>query len=184
MSEFFIGQIMMTGFPYAQKFFAQCNGQTMAISQNQALFSLLGTQFGGNGVSTFMLPNLQGRTPVGAGQSMDGSWNPSPYPVGAVGGVENVTLDQTSIPMHNHAVNATTVAGTVNLPTTPSLYATCTPTGGGTESMYVPLKADTAVPLMATTVSAVGGGATHANMQPFRVINFNMALAGVFPSRN
>ncbi|WP_332676494.1 phage tail protein [Brevundimonas sp.] len=184
MSEFFIGQIMMTGFPYAQKFFAQCNGQTMAISQNQALFSLLGTQFGGNGVSTFMLPNLQGRTPVGAGQSMDGSWNPSPYPVGAVGGVENVTLDQTSIPMHNHAVNATTVAGTVNLPTTPSLYATCTPTGGGTESMYVPLKADTAVPLMATTVSAVGGGAPHANMQPFRVINFNMALAGVFPSRN
>jgi microcystin-dependent protein len=184
MSEFFLGQIMLTGFPYAQKYFAQCNGQTMSIAQNQALFALLGIQYGGNGVNTFMLPNLQGRTPVGAGQSMGGGWNPPPYPPGMVGGVESVTLDQSSMPMHNHAINATTAAGTATLPSTPSLYGAATLAAGGNESIYVPIAAGTPVPLLATTISTAGGNQPHPNMQPFRVINFNIALSGVFPSRN
>lgn len=184
MSEFYIGQIMMTGFPFAQKYFAQCNGQTLPVAQNQALFSLLGTQYGGNGSTTFMLPDLQGRTPVGAGQSVDGNWNPSPYPVGMIAGVENVTLDQSSMPTHTHAVNATVAAGTANLPTTPSLYATAAIAAGGNEAIYVPITSGTRVPLMATTVTTAGGGQPHANMQPYRVINFNIALQGIFPSRN
>lgn len=184
MSEFFLGQIMLTGFPYAQKYFAQCSGQTLGISQNQALFALLGTQFGGDGVNTFMLPDLRGRTPVGAGQSVDGAWNPPPYPVGAQGGAETVTLDQSAMPMHTHLVNATAAEGTTILPSTPSLYATATVAGGGTEAIYVPMTDGKLTPLMASTVSPVGAGQPHPNMQPFSVINFNIALSGVFPSRN
>lgn len=184
MSEFFVGQIMLTGFPYAPKYFAQCNGQTLAIAQNQALFALLGTQYGGNGINTFMLPNLQGRTPVGAGQSANSAWNPSPYPAGAVGGAENVTLDQTTMPMHTHGVAAATAAGTASLPNTPSLYGTAAIAAGGNEAIYAPMTAGMPVPLMATTVSVAGGGQPHPNMQPFKVINFNIALSGIFPSRN
>ncbi|MFN3536185.1 MAG: phage tail protein [Brevundimonas sp.] len=183
MSEFFMGQIMLTGFPFAPRNFAQCNGQTIAIAQNTALFSLLGTQFGGDGQNTFMLPDLQGRTPVGAGQSLDGAWNPSPYPVAMVGGVEQVTLDQNAMPMHSHMVNATTAAGTTSLPSTPSLYATATVSGGGNESIYVPMTSGTPVPLLETTVSRTGGNQPHPNMQPYRVINFNIAMFGIYPSR-
>jgi microcystin-dependent protein len=184
MSEFFIGQIMMTGFPYAPRYFAQCNGQTLAIAQNQALFALLGTQFGGNGVNTFMLPDLRGRTPVGAGQSTGGGWSPPPYPMAAMAGLENVTLDQSSMPTHLHGVNATDAAGTASLPSTPSLYGTATLASGGNESIYAAAAGGTPTPLMATTMSTAGGSQPHSNMQPFRVVNFNIALSGVFPSRN
>ena len=184
MSDFFVGQIMLTGFPFAPKFFAQCNGQTLSINQNQALYALLGVQYGGNGSTTFMLPNLQGRTPVGAGQSIGGGWNPTPYPMGGAGGAETVTLDQNAMPTHTHAVNATTAAGTATLPTTPSLYATATPATGGAESIYAPITAGTPVPLMATTITTTGSSQPHPNMQPFQVVNFNIALSGIFPSRN
>lgn len=184
MSAFFVGQIMLTGFPFAQKYFAQCNGQLLGISQNQALFSLLGTTYGGDGVNTFALPDLRGRTPVGAGQSVDPGWNPSPYPMGAIAGSENVTIDPTAMPLHTHGVNASGAAGTANLPTTPSIYATATPSGGGNESIYAPITSGTQVPLLPATVTTVGGNQPHNNMQPFRVINYNIAMSGVFPSRN
>lgn len=183
MSEFFLGQIMLTGFPFAQKFFAQCNGQTLSIAQNSALFSLLGNQFGGDGQTTFALPALQGRTPVGAGQSLDGGWSPAPYQVGLAIGSEQVTLDQNAMPLHNHMVHATAAAGTTALPSTPSLYATATVSGGGDEAIYVPMSGGTPIPLMPTTVSTFGGSQPHSNMQPYQVINFNIAMAGIFPSR-
>lgn len=185
MSEFYLGQIMMTGFPFAPKYFAQCNGQTLGISQNQALFALLGVTYGGNGSTTFMLPNMQGRTPVGYGQSIDGGWNPQPYPLGAIGGSETVTITQASMPTHNHPVNATSTSGTTSLPTDPSLYATSVNSGGGgNEPIYVPITAGTPVPLGPTTVSLAGAGMPHQNMQPYSVINFNIALSGIFPSRS
>lgn len=184
MSTFFVGQIMLTGFPFAQKYFAQCNGQILGINQNQALFALLGTQFGGDGSTTFALPDLRSRTPAGAGQSLDGGWNPSPYPVGLPAGTETVTLDVNSMPTHTHFVNATAAAGTAPLPTTPSLYATATTSAGGTENIYAPISSGTPVPLMATTISTTGGNQSHPNMQPYSVINFNIAMQGIFPSRN
>lgn len=184
MSQFFIGQIMMTGFPFPQKFFAQCNGQTMGIQQNQALFALLGVRYGGDGATTFNLPNLQGRTPVGAGQSVDGGWNPPPYPQGMIAGVESVTIDMASMPTHNHMINVTTAAGTATLPSSPSLYATATLSDGTNESIYVPQAAGQTVPLMATTVTPTGSSQPHPNMQPYQVINFNIALSGIWPSRN
>lgn len=182
MSEFFVGQIMMTGFGYAPRYFALCNGQTLSISQNAALFSLLGTQYGGDGRSTFKLPDLQGRTPVGAGPSAVGG--APPYPEGANGGVETVALGASQMPVHSHMVTALTGAGTVIFATTPSLYATATVTPSGTEPIYAAPSAGPLTPLLAATVSTVGTGQPHDNMQPFRVINFNIALAGIFPSRN
>ncbi|MFN3559089.1 MAG: phage tail protein [Brevundimonas sp.] len=184
MSEYFLGQIMMTGFPFAPKYFAQCNGQILGVSQNQALFALLGFTYGGNGQTAFMLPNMQSRTPVGYGQSADAGWNPPPYPWGAIGGVETVTITPDAMPAHNHPVNATRTAGTTSLPTDPSLYGTAVNSGGGgNESIYVPIAAGTPVPLGPTTVSLAGAGAPHQNMQPYSVINFNIALSGIFPSR-
>jgi microcystin-dependent protein len=175
MSDFFVGQIMMTGFGYAQKNFAFCNGQTLAISQNQALFSLLGTSYGGNGVSTFQLPNLQGRAFYGAGNSADGGWQPSPLPTGAVGGTETVTVTVPNLPIHTHLMGATTTAGG----NPRSVDNTLLGTAG--HNIYGP---PNGVQLALGTLQYAGGGAAHANMQPFQVINFNIALYGIFPSRN
>lgn len=177
MSEYFLGQIMLTGFGFAPRYFAQCNGQLLPINQNQALFSLLGTQFGGNGQTNFQLPDLRGRTPVGAGPSIDPAWQPAPYTQAAMFGVENVSLVQAQMPSHQHTVAATTTSGTVRVPTN-ALYG-----GVSGESIYGNAGSN-AVPLNPTLIQPTGSNTPHQNMQPYRVINFNIALSGVFPSRN
>ncbi len=180
MAEYYLGQIMMTGFNFAQKNFAMCNGQLLSIAQNQALFSLLGVTYGGNGTTNFQLPNLMGRTPVGQGRGPFGTNN-----LGQNGGVENVTLLLTQLPQHTHMFAANTAAGTTLTPSAaPGTYATATISGGGTESIYAPPASGPMVPLLPAAVSSVGGSLPHANMQPFEVINFNIALSGVYPSRN
>jgi len=177
MSEYFIGQIMLTGFNFAPRYFAQCNGQLMPISQNPALFSLLGTQYGGNGVNTFALPDLRGRTPVGAGNSADPGWQPAPYTQGAVFGVETVTLTQAQMPLHMHSFNGTTQAGTARNPSN-SVYG-----APASEALYA--AADSSlVGLASTQVQAAGSNLPHPNIQPCLTINFNIALNGIFPSRN
>ena len=176
MTEVFLGQIMLTGFAFAPKGFALCNGQLMAISQNQALFSLLGTAFGGDGRTTFALPNLQGRTPVAFGQSVDPAWQPSPYQQGETGGVENVTLLTTQLPTHNHQCNGTTSAGSQRNPTN-ALYGT------NTAALYAPASGPQ-VPLSPQSIAPVGGTQPHPNMQPYDVISYCIALSGIFPSRN
>jgi microcystin-dependent protein len=178
MTEVYVGQIMMTGFGFAPRSFASCNGQLLAISQNQALFALLGVQFGGNGSTNFALPNLQGQAPVGAGASVDPNWQPSPYVIGTVAGVESVTLLPTNLPTHTHLVGATTTPGTTTNPTN-NIFAAASVS---TEPVYG--AATQLVPLYSGTLAMNGGGVAHQNMQPFRVINFNIALSGVFPSRN
>jgi microcystin-dependent protein len=176
MSEVYLGQIMLAGFGFAPKNFALCNGQIMAISQNQALFSLLGTTYGGNGQTTFALPDLRGRTPVAFGQSADPNWNPSPYPLGQTGGVENVTLLGPNLPPHNHILNGTTSAGTQRNPRN-GLYGTTT------SPIYGPASG-TQVPLNPQTIAMDGGTQPHSNMQPYRAVTFCIALSGIFPSRN
>ncbi|WP_416057357.1 phage tail protein [Stenotrophomonas maltophilia] len=174
MTEVFIGQIMLTAFPFAPKGFALCNGQLLAIAQNQALFSLLGTQYGGNGTTNFALPDLRSRTPVGAGPSADGSWNPSPYTVGQAAGVENVTLLSTEVPSHSAVVNGTTTTGAVRNPTG-GLYGTSgSAIFGAASGPLVPLGG----------VGPGGGGQAHPNVQPYTTINFVIALVGIYPSRN
>ena len=104
MSEFFLGQVMMTGFNFAPKYWAQCNGQLLPIAQNQALFSLLGTQFGGDGINTFALPDLRSRTPTGYGSSVDSSWQPPAVQMGQAAGSENVTLLPSNLPARTTAM--------------------------------------------------------------------------------
>jgi microcystin-dependent protein len=181
MSEFFIGQIMMTGFNFAPKLWAQCNGQLLPINQNQALFSLLGTQYGGNGTTTFALPDLRSRTPIGYASSVDPGWQPPSVQIGQVAGVENVTLLSNNLPNHSHAVNASTTAGDNRIPST-RVFATSTNTAAPA-SLYAP-STGALVPLNAQTVSPAGGNQPHPNLQPYNVINFCIALSGIFPSRN
>ncbi|MFY2762818.1 phage tail protein [Arenimonas sp. MALMAid1274] len=175
MSEHFLAQIMMVGFTFAPKGFALCNGQLLPIAQNQALFSLLGTQFGGNGVTNFALPDLRSRTPLGAVSSTDAVWQPVPPTIGERGGTENVTLLTTQIPSHTHSVAASTVAGTTRNPSN-AIF------GSTGEALHA--APGGLVPLANNTIGFGGGSQPHPNLQPYTAINFCIALTGIFPSRN
>ena len=176
MSEFFIGQVMMAGFNFAPKFWALCNGQLLPINQNQALFSLLGTQYGGNGTTNFALPDLRSRTPVGYASSVDPSWQPPSVQIGQAAGVENVTLLSTNLPAHQHGSVASTDAGTTRNPNGNFFANTSVPLYGSSGGSQVPLNP--------ATISPAGGNQPHPNLQPYSVINFCIALSGIFPSRN
>jgi len=182
MSSPFLSQILMFGGNFAPKNYALCNGQTLAINQNQALFALLGTTYGGNGQTTFALPNLQSSLPVSFGQGP----GLSNYTLGEVGGTPSITLNQSTVPPHIHSLmcstsTAATTSSTISntlLPGSPPasnahLYAT--PPGNP------PLQPQT---LGAASVSTVGSNAGHTNLMPSLCISFAIALQGVFPSRN
>jgi len=157
----------MFGFNFAPKGWALCNGQTMPINQYQALFAILGTTYGGNGVNTFQLPNLQSCVPVHFG---------SEYQLGGRAGVETVTLNVSQMPPHTHALNGAATGGAVARPIGHSL-ANVT----NAYNHYGPAGAPT--PLQANSLSTAGG-APHANIQPFLAVNFSICLSGIFPSRN
>ena len=179
MSSFYLGQITMFGFGFPPKGWAGCNGQTMAINQNQALFAVLGTSYGGNGVSTFMLPNLQAAVPIceGTGLGLSG------YVLGQVGGSPDVVLLQNQIPTHNHTFNAT---GTAASSATVSGNIPATATAGSPPNFYAnqgtpPLNF---VNLNPGACATVGQSQGHSNLMPSLTINFCIALTGIFPSRN
>ena len=169
MSEVFLGQIMLGGFDFAPAHFALCNGQLLPISQNQALFSLLGTQYGGNGTTTFALPDTRGRAPLGADKN-------NGYVQGQASGVETVTLTNSTLPAHVHAFMGSTADAAVRSPTD-ALYAK---TSG--ENLYA--APGTQATLASQTVSPSGGSQPHNNMQPYLAVNFFIALSGIFPSRS
>ncbi|MBL8264343.1 MAG: phage tail protein [Xanthomonadaceae bacterium] len=181
MSEFFIGQIMMAGFNFAPKFWALANGQLLPINQNQALFSLLGTQYGGNGTTNFALPDLRSRTPIGYASSVDPSWQPPSVQIGQSSGVENVTLLSTNLPAHTHSMNASTTNGD-NRGASGRIYATSTSTA--TPLNVYASSSGPLLPQTPQTVAPAGGNQPHPNLQPYSVINFCIALSGIFPSRN
>lgn len=168
MSDYFIGQIKMVGFNFAPRDFAFCNGQLIAIQQNTALFSILGTTYGGNGTTTFALPDLRGRTPVGA--------TGLPTQLGEMGGQESVTLLPYQIPVHAHSVNADTTAGTTRNPGNALYGSTTTPLHGPSNGSLVQLDP--------RTIAPAGGTQPHNNMQPYLAINFVIAMYGIYPSRN
>jgi microcystin-dependent protein len=163
----FLGEIRWVAFNFAPKGWAQCNGQLLAIAQNQALFSLLGTTFGGNGVTTLALPDLRSRAPIHVSPS---------YLLGGTGGEESHTLTLTELPSHNHAVATDPREGTAGSPTGNYLAKT----SGGT--LAYGSKPDS---LMASgTITSVGNGQPHENMKPFIALNCVIAVTGIFPSRN
>jgi microcystin-dependent protein len=171
MSDQFIGEIRMVGFNFAPYGWALCNGQTLAISQNTALFSLLGTYYGGDGVTTFQLPNLQSRVPLHQGQGV----GLSPYVVGQNGGFESITLTSQQMPQHNHTV-ATATTSSSNKPAN-NYWADA---AGG--NMY------SAGPATGTlngqAMSYQGNGLPHSNLQPYLAVSFIIATQGIFPPRN
>jgi microcystin-dependent protein len=175
MSDYFIGQIMLSGFNFAPRNFAMCNGQTMPINQYQAVFALLGTVYGGNGVTTFQLPDLRGRTPVGYGNNPAVGVN---YNIGQTFGVENVTLNSAQVPVHTHAINATTTAGTIRDPAN-SIYGVPANSGQG----YATAGGGGMTQLYAQQLQNAGGSQGHSNLQPYSVLNFSICLYGIFPSR-
>ncbi|ATS23199.1 MULTISPECIES: phage tail protein [Xanthomonas] len=183
MSEFFVGQIMLTGFAFAPKFFAQCNGQLLPINQNQALFSLLNTRYGGDGRTTFGLPDLRGRTPIGYSPSVDPAWQPPAVPMGQAAGAETVTLVGDNLPAHLHLMDCSSANGDNRVPTGRLFANNVVSPGPGTPH---PLYAapGTMVPLAQSTIANSGGGQAHPNLQPYTTLNFCIALSGIFPSRN
>lgn len=167
MSEPFLSEIKIVSFNFPPKGWALCNGQLLPINQNQALFALLGTTYGGNGQTNFALPNLRGRVPIHMGNG---------HTLGEAAGSTSVTINIQQLPTHMHFQNvmntdatATAPDGTVVMAKAPS------PVYGGASNL---------VAMSPTIVGSVGGSQPHNNMMPYLVLNFIIALQGIFPSRN
>ena len=182
MSDQFVGEIRVVPFNFAPRGWALCNGQILSISQNTALFSLLGTYYGGDGRSTFALPNLQGSVPLHA----DNSQGPglSSYVLGETGGETTVTLLASELPAHTHALQGSTATATATTPG-PTL-ALANPPGNprAPSKLYKKPPVTTPITLDTSVVSPAGGGQPHNNLQPYLTLNFIIALQGIFPPRS
>ena len=163
MAEQFLGELRLMSFNYAPNGWAQCNGQTLPINQNQALFSLLGTTYGGNGQTTFALPDMRGRTPVHVGNGLN---------QGEALGEEFHTLIQSEMPAHNHQIEASSASGNQ---AAPSILASA-------GDLYRPPGDLTTV--HPQTIASSGGSQSHENRHPLLTLNWCVALQGIFPSRN
>lgn len=172
MAEPFLSELRIMSFNFPPKGWALCNGQLLPINQNQALFALLGTTYGGNGQTNFALPNLQGRTPIHTGMG---------HTLGEAGGSEAVTLNISQLPAHTHNLCGTNQDADVSTPV------------GGQSVLARPANEETRIyhnaanpdaTLAPNTIGATGGSQPHTNMQPYLVLNFCIALQGIFPSHN
>lgn len=170
MSAPFLGEIRQTSFAFAPKGWALCNGQLLPISQNQALFSLLGTTYGGNGINNFALPDLRGRSPVHVSPSQQ---------LGTLLGEEAHALSVNELPAHTHGLHgcadlANNTSPSGNVPAAK---------GRGGKDIYAPGSSPTQ-PMSPQAIAPTGGSQPHENMQPFTTVNFIIAMTGIFPSRN
>lgn len=170
MSEPFLAEIRIVGFNFAPRGWAFCDGQILPINQNQSLYSLLGTTYGGDGRTSFALPDLRSRTPLHKGGG---------YTLGQKGGAETVTLTAAEIAAHTHAFKASSSLGNTNTPASRVLAAV-----PGAEFGYRDPEAATSTALRSGAVTNAGGGQAHNNMQPYLTVAFCIALQGLFPSRN
>jgi microcystin-dependent protein len=165
MAEPFLSEIRIMSFTFPPKGWSLCNGQLLPINQNQALFSLLGTTYGGDGRVNFALPNLQGNTPMHVGNG---------YTLGEKGGEQSHTLGIAELPTHTHVLNASSTPANTNVPTG-AYVATVN------NAYTAPANL---VALSPASVANAGGSQAHLNMQPFLTLNFCIALQGIFPSQN
>lgn len=173
MSEPFLAEVRLMGFNFAPRGWAFCDGQILPINQNQSLYSLLGTIYGGDGRTSFALPDLRGRTPIHVGNSNGGE----EHELGQKGGEEAITLSAAEMPSHDHTAQASSSNANQNI------------SGGnilaGALNLYIQPSEDAVLQSIApATVVNVGGGQSHDNMQPYLAVNFCIALQGLFPSRN
>jgi microcystin-dependent protein len=171
VSQPYVGEIRMFGGNFAPVGWAFCQGQLMPIAENDTLFNLIGTTYGGDGQETFGLPDLQGRVPVHAGKGPDGT----NYALGETGGVESVTLSVQQMPIHSHPLLASTTVATQE-----------TPPGNLTGQSEVALYVDQTpfFPMNPSVIPPVGGSQPHENMQPFLVISYIISLYGIYPTQN
>ncbi len=166
-----IGEIKLFSGSYAPRSWAFCHGQLMSISSNMALFAVIGTTYGGDGRTTFALPDLRGRVPIGAGTGP----NLSQYNLGQQVGVEAVNLTVEQIPYHNHVIKASNTPGDEKSPAGGVLAAS------GDSPMYSSKPADSS--MSPTSISDTGGGQSHTNIQPSLALNYIIAIEGIFPPR-
>ncbi|MBK8069332.1 MAG: phage tail protein [Rhodanobacteraceae bacterium] len=164
MSEPFLGEIRICAFGFAPRGWALCNGQLLPINQNQALFSLFGTTFGGDGRVNFALPDLRGRMPIHMGNG---------HTLGERGGEQAHTLSIAEIPTHTHVLSHSTARATTGTPTDNVPAQTLSPIYGPAQSL---------VPMNPAAVTNTGGSQAHLNMPPFLTLNFSVAIQGIFPS--
>ena len=170
MSEPFLAEIRIVGFNFAPRGWAFCDGQILPINQNQSLYSLLGTNYGGDGRTSFALPDLRSRTPM---HKSDG------HPLAQKSGTETVTLTAAEIAAHTHTFRASSSTG-VDRSATNDVLADTTPLG----NLYRDPEAATSTALRSGSITNAGGGQAHNNMQPYTTLSFCIALQGLFPSRN
>jgi len=178
--ENYLGEIRAFSYGQAPRGWIPCSGQLLPIAQNQALFALIGVYYGGNGTTNFQLPNLNGRTIVGTGTSKSGTT----YPIGQPGGSETVTLNINQLPQHNHLF-LTNNAYDVGTPSTnflanPNIKGTSPVSNKASSNLYAPAGTLTQ---MAPCITQAGGNQPHENRQPYLVVNYCIALQGIFPSR-
>ena len=166
MSEPFLSEIKIVSFNFPPKGWALCNGQLLPINQNQALFALLGTRYGGNGQTNFALPNLRGRLPIHMGNG---------HTLGEAAGSTSVTVNIQQLPTHTHVLQVTSGNGTVGT-ASGNVFAKALSSAYGAAQNLTPMSTD--------TVTSVGGSQPHNNMMPYLVLNFIIALQGIFPSQN
>ncbi len=178
MASPFVAEIRIFPFPFAPQGWAFCNGQILPLSQNTALFSLLGTTYGGNGTSNFALPNLQGSAPMHPGQGPGLQL----HDLGEMGGSATVTLLDTEMPLHTHAINCIDGARVEGQSGQPG-NAILVKTGGLPANAYTSGTATQNQTMAANMVAVVGGSLPHNNMMPFLTLNFCIALQGVYPPR-
>src|SRR5262245_32682425 len=168
MAEPFLSEIRLMSFNFAPTGWALCNGQLLPINQNQALFSLLGTTYGGDGRTTFALPNLQGCIPIHQGAGHD---------LGETGGEQAHTRAVGEMPTHLHTLNGSTSQASTNVPANSSVLSASNP-----QNVYG--QAANLTPMASSAISNSGGGQAHTNMQPFLALTFAIALQGIYPSQN
>jgi microcystin-dependent protein len=178
MTQPFLGQVQPMGFGFAPRNWALCNGQILSISQNTALFALLGTMYGGNGITTFALPNLQSRVPMHYGTFVGNQ-----YFQGEEAGEETITLDISLMPAHGHSFNGTGEDANFLSPADGAVLAQIHHKGGTTPDPYY-APDTTPQALNPAELSPYGKNGPHTNIQPYLTISWCIAMAGIFPSRN
>lgn len=182
--EPFVSEIRIFSFNWAPRGWAMCDGSLLPIQQNAALFSLLGVNFGGNGTTTFALPDLRGRVPVHVGVTGRNSNSYATTNIGATGGTEAVALTQAQMPAHNHQVAASSVPGSVKPLLGNIIGAGLNKQNNLATNVYAPFDAANQTTLAPDMIGLSGSGSPHQNCQPSLVVNYCIAIQGIFPSRN